>query len=88
MYKSEDAKREYFRTRYQNNKERYAKANDRYWIKYAKEKLNKEDVTEEEVKLCRNEYYRQYRKNNKESIQKNMEDFWKRKVEERNEIQE
>ena len=80
MYKSADAKRDYFKKRYENNKEKYAKANEEHWIKYARKTLNKEDVTEDEVRQCKNAYYREYRRNNKKSIEKNMDDFWKRKA--------
>ena len=50
--------------------------------------LNKEDVTEEEVRQCKNAYYREYRQKNKRTVEKNMDDFWKRKADEHNAIQE
>lgn len=86
MYKSADAKKAYFQERYKKNKERYAKANEEHWIKYTKKKLNKEDVTEEEIRLCKNEYYREYRQRNKSKVQKNLDDFWQRKADEHNAI--
>ena len=61
MYASEEAKRAYFKDRYKNFKEDYKAANASYWEKYARKKLNKLEVTEEEIRLCRNEYYREYR---------------------------
>lgn len=88
MYKSADAKRDYFKKRYENNKEKYAKANEEHWIKYARKMLNKEDVTEDEVRQCKNAYYREYRQKNKRTVEKNMDDFWKRKADEHNAIQE
>ena len=88
MYKSADAKKAYFKERYNNNKERYKKANEQHWIKVTREKLGKEDVTEEEVKQVRNEYYKEYRRTHKAEIQKHTEDFWKRKVLEHKESEE
>lgn len=86
MYKSEEAKKEYFRKRYQNNKEKYAKATSDFWVKYAREQLGKDDVTDAEIKACKNTYYREYRRTHKEEIKKNIEDFWRRKAEKHNEI--
>lgn len=80
MYKSADAKKAYFQERYKKNKERYAKANKEHWVKYTKKKLNKDDVTEEEIRLCKNEYYREYRREHSTVIKKNMDNFWKRKA--------
>jgi len=80
MYKSEEAKKEYFRKRYQNNKEKYAKATSDFWVKYTREQLGKDDVTEAEIKACRNAYYREYRRTHRDEVKKNIDDFWKRKA--------
>lgn len=80
MYKSADAKKAYFQERYQNNKDRYKEANKNFWVKYAREQLNKEDVTDEEIRRCKNEYYKQYRREHSTIVKKNMDNFWKRKA--------
>lgn len=80
MYKSEEAKKEYFRKRYQNNKEKYAKATSDFWVKYARKQLGKEDVTDTEIRTCRNAYYREYRRTHRNEVKKNIDDFWKRKA--------
>lgn len=79
MYKDDNVKREYFKQRYANNKDMYKKSRNNYWTNYARKKLNKEDVTDEEIRECRNAYYTEYRKNNPDIIQKNLDDFWSRR---------
>lgn len=85
MYKNEEAKKAYFKDRYQNFKEDYKKANENYWVRYARKRLGKPDVTEDEVRECRNTYYREYRaahpKETKE-IQERFYENWN----ERNEL--
>ena len=51
-------------------------------IKYTREQLQKDDVTEDEIRLCKNDYYKKYRKAHSTAVKKNMDDFWKRKAEE------
>lgn len=82
MYKSKEAKQAYFKERYKNNKDKYKQASDSYWVKYAREQLQKDDVTEDEIRLCKNDYYKKYRKEHSTAVKKNMDDFWKRKAEE------
>ena len=80
MYKSADAKKAYFQERYQNNKDKYKEAHKNFWLKYTREQLQKEDVTEDEIRLCKNDYYKKYRKAHSTAVKKNMDDFWKRKA--------
>ena len=82
MYKSKEAKQAYFKERYNKNKDKYKKASDNYWVKYTREQLQKDDVTEDEIRLCKNDYYKKYRKAHSTAVKKNMDDFWKRKAEE------
>ncbi len=81
MYRNEAAKRAYFQNRYKKQKDKYKKNQENYWINKTKTILGKDDVTDEEVKECRNNYYREYRKNHQEEI-KNIEDnFWNKQSE-------
>lgn len=80
MYKDENVKKEYFKNHYELNKTRYKQNMKNYWSNYAKKKLQKDDVTEDEIKQCMNEYYKEYRQTHKEQVNKNMENFWKRKL--------
>lgn len=61
MYKNKEDKKAYFRDRYKNHKEDYVKASNNYWFNYACKRLNKTDVTDEEIRQCKNAYYREYR---------------------------
>lgn len=80
MYKDESAKRAYFRDRYRKNKDMYKNIQSNYWINYAKKRLGKNEVTDEEVRQCKNLYYKEYRKNNPDIIKKNLEDCYARKT--------
>ena len=84
MYKSEEVKKEYFKKRYNEQKDRYKTNQYNYWKNYARKSLGKPDVTEEEVKACRNQYYKEYRDSHKEQIQKINNKFWENKAEELN----
>ena len=84
MYSSEEAKKAYFQNRYKNQKDRYKINQDNYWKKYAMKKLQKIDVTDEEVKYCKNQYYKEYRDTHKEEVQKTNEKFWNNKAKELN----
>ena len=68
---------EYYKDYYTNNKQQMKKNKEKYWVKKTRIKLNKDDVTEEEVKACKNEYYRQYRKN---SSEKSSDVYWTKKA--------
>lgn len=81
MYKDEEVKRMYFKKRYEQNKDSYKQQREAYWVRYAKKKLNKEDVTEEEVKECRNAYYREYRKAHPKETKEIIENFWNKQSE-------
>ena len=82
MYKDENVKKEYIKRRYKEQKDRYNINQYNYWANYARKKLNKQDVTEEEIKSCKNQYYKEYRDSHKEQIKKTNERFWKNKAEE------
>lgn len=84
MYSNEEAKRAYFKKRYREQKNLYKANQYVYWERYAKRQLGKEDVTEEEVKKCRNQYYKEYRDTHKEQIKKINDKFWNNKTEELN----
>ena len=84
MYSNEEAKREYFRNRYRTQKERYKKNQSNYWKNYAIRKLGKEDVTEEEIKHCKNQYYKEYRDTHKEEVEQINNKFWENKAKELN----
>ena len=79
MYKDEDVKKAYFKERYNNNKDMYKQSRTDYWKKYAMKQLQKEEVTEEEIRQCKNNYYRKYRKDNPEIIRRTLHNFWERK---------
>lgn len=80
MYNSKEKMREYFKKRYADNKERFKIAQANYWVKYAKQQLNKEDVTEEEVKKCKNNYYQHYRDTHKDETNRYARNCYNRKV--------
>ncbi len=61
MYKSEEDKRAYFKERYKTHKDRYVKASNNYWYNYACKRLGKIEVSDEEIRQCKNAYYREYR---------------------------
>ncbi len=84
MYASEDAKKEYFAKRYQFNKDMYKRNQNNYWENYAKRKLEKDEVTEEEIRQCKNAYYREYRQKNKKADNKIKENFWNNYAEQLN----
>lgn len=84
MYASEDAKRAYFAHRYKYNKDMYKENQNNYWRNYAKKRLGKDDVSDEEIRQCKNAYYREYRQKNKKADAKIKENFWNNYAEQLN----
>ena len=84
MYKDENVKKLYFQNRYKHQKDRYKTNQDNYWKRYTMKKLQKSDVTEEEIKTCKNQYYKEYRDTHKERIQEINNKFWENKAKELN----
>lgn len=88
MYKNEEDKRAYFKKRYEEHKDKYIKASNNYWYNYACKKLNKDDVTDDEIRLCKNQYYREYRAKHQEEIKATQQRFYKNWAERNKESEE
>ena len=84
LYKDEAVKKAYFQNRYQENKDNYKKQRETYWVRYAKRQLNKDNVTDKEVKECRNAYYREYRRTHKEQTNATLNRFWEKQAQKLN----
>ena len=86
MYSNNDVKKAYFAERYKNNKDKYKVNQNLYWEKKAKEILQRDFVTEEDIRKVYNEYHREYRRKHAEQTKNTTDKFWKKQAEKLKEV--